>query len=136
RVAGVPVSADEQTLPKLAEGDDARALAVDPMQKFTNPPPRYTAASLIQMLESEGIGRPPTYASSISVIQDRNYDELIQRRFHATDLGEVVTAKLVEAFPTIMDIGYTRDMETQLDKIEEDHLDWIDMLSKFYGPFS
>jgi len=136
RVAGVPVSADEQTLPKLNEGDDARAFAVDPMQKFTSPPPRYTEASLIKMLESEGIGRPSTYASIISVIQDRNYVELNQRRFMATDLGEVVTAKLIEAFPTIMDVGYTRDMETQLDKIEEDHLDWIEMLSRFYGPFS
>ncbi|MFI4893025.1 MAG: type I DNA topoisomerase [Phycisphaerales bacterium JB058] len=136
RVAGVPVSADEQTLPKLAEGDEARAFAVDPMQKFTSPPPRYTEASLIKMLESVGIGRPSTYASIISVIQDRNYVELIQRRFHATDLGEVVTAKLIEAFPKIMDVGYTRDMETELDKIEEDHLDWIEMLSRFYGPFS
>jgi len=136
RVAGMPVSADEQTLPRLAQGDPARAFAIDPAQKFTSPPPRYTEASLIKMLESEGIGRPSTYASIISVIQDRNYVEQVSRRFHATDLGEVVTAKLIEAFPTIMDVGYTRDMEAQLDKIEEDHLDWIDMLSRFYGPFS
>lgn len=136
RVAGVPVSADEQTLPRLSEGDGARAFAIEPEQKFTSPPPRYTEASLIKMLESEGIGRPSTYASIISVIQDRNYVEQNQRRFMATDLGEVVTAKLIEAFPTIMDVGYTRDMEAQLDKVEEDHLDWIDMLTRFYGPFS
>jgi DNA topoisomerase-1 len=72
----------------------------DPQQKFTSPPPRYTEASLIKMLESEGIGRPSTYASIIQVIQDRKYVEQIERRFYATDLGEVVTDKLIEAFPT------------------------------------
>ncbi len=135
KVAGVPVSSDEQTLPAVDEGKDLSAFAVEPVQKFTSPPPRYTEASLIKTLESEGIGRPSTYASIISVIQDRNYVEQLQRRFHATDLGEVVTDKLVEAFPNIMDLGYTRDMESQLDKVEEEHLDWIDMLQKFYGPF-
>ncbi|MGP1273072.1 MAG: type I DNA topoisomerase [Phycisphaerales bacterium] len=136
KVAGVPVSSDEQTLPSaVEEGKDLSAFAVEPVQKFTSPPPRFTEASLIKTLESEGIGRPSTYASIISVIQDRNYVEQVQRRFHATDLGEVVTDKLVEAFPGIMDLGYTRDMESQLDKVEEEHLDWIDMLQKFYGPF-
>ncbi|RNC82660.1 MAG: type I DNA topoisomerase [Phycisphaera sp.] len=136
RVTGVPTSSDEQTLPKLEEGHGANPFAIDPTQKFTSPPPRYTEASLIKTLESEGIGRPSTYASIISVIQDRNYVEQINRRFHATDLGEVVTAKLIEAFPNIMDLGYTRDMESQLDKVEEEHLDWIDMLERFYGPFA
>lgn len=107
----------------------------DPTQKFTSPPPRYSEASLIKMLESEGIGRPSTYASIISVIQDRKYVEQLERRFYATDLGEVVTDKLIEAVPNLMDVGYTRDMEGLLDKIEEDHLDWIQMLTDFYGPF-
>src|SRR6185295_377691 len=80
--------------------------------------------------------RPSTYASIIGVIQDRKYVEQVQRRFYSTDLGEVVTDKLIEAFPQIMDIGYTREMEIQLDKIEEDHLDWVKMLQKFYGPFT
>lgn len=135
KVAGVPLSSDEQTLPAVDEGKELSAFAVEPMQKFTSPPPRFTEASLIKTLESEGIGRPSTYASIISVIQDRNYVEQLQRRFHATDLGEVVTDKLIEAFPGLMDLGYTRDMESQLDKVEEEHLDWIDMLQKFYGPF-
>ncbi|MEM9166297.1 MAG: DNA topoisomerase [Planctomycetota bacterium] len=135
KVAGVPVSSDEQNLPPLEEAKPLSAFSIEPAQKFTSPPPRYTEASLIKTLESEGIGRPSTYASIIGVIQDRKYVEQLQRRFHATDLGEVVTDKLVEAFPNIMDLGYTRDMESQLDKVEDEHLDWIDMLQKFYGPF-
>ncbi len=135
RVTGVPHSADEQTLPALAERQRLAPYAMDVTQKFTSPPPRYSEAGLIKTLESEGIGRPSTYASIIGVIQDRKYVEKLEGRFFATDLGEVVTDKLVEAFPGIMDVGYTREMETQLDKVEEDHLDWIDMLRRFYGPF-
>jgi DNA topoisomerase-1 len=135
RVTGVPHSADEQTLPTLAEKQKLAAYAMTALQKFTSPPARYSEASLIKMLESEGIGRPSTYASIISVIQERNYVEQQERRFYSTDLGEVVTDKLVEAFPEIIDVGYTREMELQLDKVEEDHLDWVDMLRKFYGPF-
>lgn len=135
RVVGVPTASDEQTLPSLGEEQPLYAFAIDPGQKFTSPPPRYTEASLIRELESDGIGRPSTYATIIQVIQDRKYVELIDRRFYATDLGEVVTGKLVEAFPRIMDVGYTRDMEEELDKIEEEHLDWVEMLREFYGPF-
>jgi DNA topoisomerase-1 len=135
KVAGVPTAADQQTLPVLREQQPVAPFGLDPLQKFTSPPPRFTEASLIKTMEAEGIGRPSTYASIISVIQDRKYVELLDRRFHATDLGEVVTDKLIEAFPEIMDIGYTREMESHLDKIEEDHLDWVDMLKRFYGPF-
>jgi DNA topoisomerase I len=135
RVAGVPHSADEQTLPTLSQKQRLAAFAMDVQQKFSSPPARYSEASLIKMLESEGIGRPSTYASIISVIQDRNYVEQQERRFYSTDLGEVVTDKLIEGFPEILDVGYTREMELQLDKVEEDHLDWVDMLRKFYGPF-
>ena len=135
RVAGVPSGGDEIVLPKLDEGQPAHPFHIDPKQKFTSPPPRYTEAGLIKTLESEGIGRPSTYASIIQVIQDRKYVEQVDRRFHATDLGEVVTDKLLEAFPTLMDVGYTREMEAELDKVEEDHLDWIEMLERFYGPF-
>jgi len=136
KVAGVPHSAEEQTLPGLGEGRELRPFGLDASQRFTSPPARYSEASLIKVLESEGIGRPSTYASIIQVIQDRSYVEQVQRRFYATDLGEVVTDKLVEAFPEILDVGYTRDMEKQLDKVEEDHLDWVDMLRRFYGPFT
>jgi len=136
KATGVPQSADEQTLPGLTPEKPVAPFAMDVAQKFTSPPPRYSEASLIKMLESEGIGRPSTYASIISVIQDRNYVEKIDGgRFGATDLGEVVTDKLVEAFPEILNVGYTREMETQLDKVEEDHIDWVEMLRKFYGPF-
>ncbi len=136
KVTGVPPAADTATLPKLAEQQRVHPFAIDAEQKFTSPPARYSEASLIKTLESEGIGRPSTYASIIQVIQDRKYAEQIERRFYATDLGEVVTDKLVEGFPKIMDVGYTRDMEGELDKVEDDHLDWIDMLRRFYGPFS
>src|SRR5690606_30692214 len=105
---------------------------IDPQQRFTSAPSRFTEASLIKTLESEGIGRPSTYASIIQTIQDRKYVENINRSFFATDLGEVVTDKLIEGFPRLMDLGYTRDMEAQLDKIEEEHLDWIEMLEQFY----
>jgi DNA topoisomerase-1 len=135
KVSGVPTASDEQTLPALREQQAMHIFALDVAQKFTSPPARYSEASLIKMLESEGIGRPSTYASIIQTIQDRNYVEQQDRRFFATDLGEVVTDKLVEGFPHIMDVGYTREMESQLDKVEEDHLDWIQMLQKFYGPF-
>ncbi|MBX3358513.1 MAG: type I DNA topoisomerase [Phycisphaeraceae bacterium] len=135
RVAGVPTASDEQTLPSLEQGRTLSPFAIEPRQRFTSPPARYSEASLIKTLESEGIGRPSTYASIISVIQDRKYVEQVDRRFYATDLGEVVTDKLVEAFPRIIDIGYTRDMEGELDKVEEDHIDWVEMLQRFYGPF-
>ncbi|MEN0020638.1 MAG: DNA topoisomerase [Planctomycetota bacterium] len=135
RVSGVPTAGDEANMPKLDEGQSMSPLAFDVQQRFTSPPARYTEASLIKVLESEGIGRPSTYAAIIQTIQDRKYVELLERRMHATDLGEVVTDKLIEAFPRIMDIGYTREMEAELDKVEDENLDWIDMLERFYGPF-
>ena len=135
RVAGIPTASEEQTLPGLQEKQSMGCFGVEPKQKFSSPPPRYSEASLIKMLESEGIGRPSTYADIIQKIQDRNYVEQVERRFHATDLGEVVTDKLVEAFPTILDVKYTRLMEEQLDRVEEDHLDWVEMLHAFYDPF-
>ncbi len=136
RVSGVPTSGDELNLPALKQDQPMHPFDIAAVQKFTSPPPRYTEAGLIKVLESEGIGRPSTYASIISTIQDRKYVELLERRMYATDLGEVVTDKLVEAFPRIMDVGYTREMEAELDKVEEEHLDWIDMLQRFYGPFT
>jgi len=135
RASGVPTS-DEATLPALKEQQPVSPFAAGTEQKFTSPPARYSEASLIKTLESEGIGRPSTYADIIQKIQDRKYVEQMQRRFYATDLGEVVTDKLVEAFPRLMNIGYTRDMERKLDQIEEDHLDWTEMLSGFYARFS
>ena len=122
-------------LPLMAEKQPLAAIQIDPTQNFTSPPPRYTEASLVKKLEAEGIGRPSTYAQIIQVIQNRKYVEKIQNLFHATDLGKVVTEKLIEAFPEILQVGYTRDMEQQLDDVEEKHADWVQMLQHFYGPF-
>jgi len=135
RVAGVPTATDEQTLPQLEEHHALAPFSIDPDQRFSSPPPRYTEASLIKVLESEGIGRPSTYASIISVIQNRRYVEQINRRFYSTDLGEVVTDKLIEAFPEIMEVGYTRELESQLDHIEDEHRSWVAVLNEFYDPF-
>ncbi|MBI3465941.1 MAG: type I DNA topoisomerase [Planctomycetes bacterium] len=133
RVTGV--SSDDQLLPELAEGQPVFPIQLDPTQNFTQPPPRYTEASLVKALEAEGIGRPSTYAAIIQTIQDRKYVEQIDRRFYATLLGQIVTDKLVQGFPRIMDVQFTANMENQLDAIEEQHLDWLKLLRDFYGPF-
>ena len=136
RVMGVPTASDEQTLPDFQDGDEVAPMTVEPEQKFSAPPPRFNEASLVKALESEGIGRPSTYASIIATIQRRNYVEQLERKFHPTDLGEVVTDKLVEAFPRLLDVGYTRDMESELDHVEEGATDWREMLAQFWGPFA
>jgi DNA topoisomerase-1 len=136
RVAGVPTNGDEQVLPEMSDGEAVAPFSIAPEQMFTSPPPRYTEASLVKTLESEGIGRPSTYAQIIQVIQDRKYVEQIERRFYATDLGEVVTDKLIEAFPRLMDLGYTREMEAELDQVADQHIDWRAMLHRFYDRFS
>ena len=122
-------------LPAMKRGDGVSAISIEACQHFTKGPARYTEASLVKTLEKEGIGRPSTYASIISTIQDRKYAEKINGRFHATDIGEVVTDKLDEFFPTVMDISFTRHMERQLDKIEDQHLDWVGVLKDFYSSF-
>ena len=136
KATGVPTASDEQTLPEVEEGHVYAPFQIEPQQRFSSPPPRYSEASLVKALESEGIGRPSTYASIIQVIQNRNYVEQRDRRFYATDLGEVVTDKMIEAFPDLMDVGYTRQMEAELDQIEETHIDWVAMLRRFYSSFS
>ncbi len=136
KVAGVPAAGDEQILPPLEEEQQLWPFAIEPRQRFSSPPPRYTEASLIKKLEAEGIGRPSTYASIIQIIQERKYVEQIERRFWATSLGEVVVDMLRAYFPGIFRVGYTREMEAELDKIEAEHLDWVTMLENFYRPFS
>ncbi len=130
-----PVSSTEQQLPPTQVGQPLAVVDIRPEQHFTKPPARYTEASLVRALEKEGIGRPSTYAPIISTIQERGYVEQRERKFFATDLGEVVTDKLSEYFPRVMDVAFTRHMEGQLDKIEEQHLNWIRVLRDFYGPF-
>ena len=129
------VTATDQQLPAIEKDQPLAVVDLKAEQHFTKPPARYTEASLVRALEKEGIGRPSTYASIISTIQDRRYVEQIDKKFHVTDLGEVVTDKLCEFFPRIMDVAFTRYMEEQLDKIEEQHLDWLGVLKEFYGPF-
>jgi len=129
------ISSNEQQLPPIKVGQKLAVVDIKAEQHFTKPPARYTEASLVKALESEGIGRPSTYAAIISTIQDRGYVEQTNKKFFATDLGEVVTDKLSDYFPKIMDIAFTRYMEEQLDKIEEQHLDWLGVLKDFYSPF-
>ena len=132
KVAGV--SSDDQLLPELKERDAVSPIDLSPTQHFTQPPPRYTEASLVKELEAKGIGRPSTYASIIDVIQKREYVSQTDRRFFATLLGKVVTDKLIEGFPEVMDIGFTADMESKLDEVEDDQRDWVKLLQDFYGP--
>ena len=134
KVMGVPASG-EVVMPALSEGAEVGALEIDPKQQFTSPPARYSEASLVKKLEAEGIGRPSTYAAITKTIQDRSYVELIDRTLHPTARGEIVTDKLVEHFPRIMDYKFTSYMEDELDKIEEAHLDWVHVLGEFYEPF-
>jgi DNA topoisomerase-1 len=129
------ISSNQQQLPQIEENQQVNPIDITAEQHFTKPPARYNEASLVKALEKEGIGRPSTYASIISTIQQRNYVEQMDRKFYATDLGEVVTDKLNEYFPKIMDIAFTRHMEAQLDKIEEHNLEWKSVLEEFYGPF-
>ncbi|HUT45675.1 MAG TPA: type I DNA topoisomerase, partial [Sedimentisphaerales bacterium] len=114
-----PITSNEQELPSMQVGQTLAAVDIKADQHFTKPPARFTEAALVKALEKEGIGRPSTYASIISTIQDRKYVEQKEKKFYATDIGEVVTEKLSEYFPKIMDIAFTRYMEEQLDKIEE-----------------
>ena len=130
-----PITSTEQQLPAMKVGQPLKAVDISADQHFTKPPARYTEASLVKALEKEGVGRPSTYATIISTIQERGYVEQTDKKFFATDLGEIVTEKLSEYFPRIMDIAFTRFMEEQLDKIEEQHLDWVGVLKEFYGPF-
>jgi len=135
RVAGAKDAKELQELPPLEPGAGLELLALEPSQHFTKPPPRYTEASLVRTLEREGIGRPSTYATIISTVQERGYVRQEKRAFHATDLGIVVTDLLLESFPRIMDVQFTSAMEEKLDKIEEEHVDWVAVLEEFYGVF-
>jgi len=126
----------EGVLPDLQKGDALKLLALDPRQHFTQPPPRYTQASLIKELDEKGIGRPSTYAAIISNILDREYVAQDDRRaLAATDLGFLVTDLLVESFPDILNVEFTAGMEDELDKIEEGKEPWTKAMKRFYTPF-
>jgi DNA topoisomerase-1 len=122
-------------LPLVTEGEHLRFKAIRPEQHFTEPPPRYNEATLVKRLESDGVGRPSTYASIISTIQEREYVKKETNRFIPTELGMVVTDLLLESFDDIFDVKYTARMEEELDEIEEGKLDWRQAMGEFYERF-
>ncbi|MFK5985882.1 MAG: type I DNA topoisomerase [Pseudomonadota bacterium] len=122
-------------LPETNKGDNMDMQKLLPSQHFTKPPARFSEASLVKELEKRGIGRPSTYASIISTIQDRGYVSIQNRRFYAEKIGEIVVDRLVESFNDLMTYSFTADMEAQLDKIAEGKNDWKDVLDKFYLDF-
>ncbi len=123
-------------LPAVHEGEQLKFKSIDPLQHFTEPPPRYNEATLVKKLESDGVGRPSTYASIISTIQERGYVKKEGGRFSPTELGMVVTDLLVESFDDIFDIRYTARMEEELDEIEDGKTDWRAAIQEFYDKFS
>jgi DNA topoisomerase I len=127
---------DEQPLPPIEKGEKVPVKSITPSQHFTEPPPRFSEASLVKELERLGIGRPSTYASIISVLVDRRYTELTNKRFFPTELGETVERVMVKQFPDVFNVGFTSEMEGELDKIEDGDLDWEKVLKDFYGPFA
>jgi DNA topoisomerase-1 len=122
-------------LPPLAEGDRLELKALRPEQKFTQPPPRFSEATLVKELEENGIGRPSTYASIIGVLQDREYVNKIEGRFKPTLLGTMITDLLTKSFDDIIDVEYTRNLEDDLDKIEQGKTDYVRTLTGFYRKF-
>ncbi|MBI3761770.1 MAG: type I DNA topoisomerase [Chloroflexi bacterium] len=132
-------TADEEEgrrVPPLNDGDLLDLLRLIPEQHFTQPPPRYTEATLVRALEEDGIGRPSTYAPTLSTIQQRGYVVRVDKRLEPTDTGIVVNDLLVEHFADIVDIGFTARMEEDLDKIAEGEREWVPVLRDFYGPFA
>ena len=126
----------ESNLPALEEGETLTLHGLDPRQHFTQPPPRFTEASLIKVLEELGIGRPSTYASILStIINDRGYVHRERRTLIPTELGMTVTDRLKPFFPEIMDVEFTAQMEDSLDKVEEGEKNWVDTIRAFYVPF-
>ena len=132
---GKPLEA-EQGLPAVEKGEEIPVKSITPSQHFTEPPPRFSEASLVKELERLGIGRPSTYASIVSTLVDRRYAQLEQRRFFPTQLGEQVEKVMVKSFPDVFNVKFTSHMESDLDKIEEGDVNWRKMLGDFYGPFA
>ncbi|MGE4555974.1 MAG: type I DNA topoisomerase [Desulfovibrionaceae bacterium] len=122
-------------LPKLSPNEPLELKKLSKEQKFTLPPPRYTEATLVKELEEKGIGRPSTYATIISTLQDRDYVRMEERRFAPTELGFTVSDQLSEHFPELMDVGFTASMESSLDKVADGEQDWVELLKMFTQSF-
>ncbi len=127
---------DEKMLPSMEKGDEVHLKAIRADQHFTEPPPRYTEATLVRALEEYGIGRPSTYASIISTLQNREYVEMDRRRFFPTDIGRVVNRFLTNHFPNYIDYDFTAHMEDDLDAVSRGEKDWIPVMDSFWKPFS
>ena len=127
---------DDGALPVLEKGEELKLAKLEESQHFTEPPARYTEASLIKAMEEEGIGRPSTYAPTITTILSRNYISRKGKALHPTELGTVITDLMVEYFKDIVDIEFTANMEEKLDAVEEGTIDWVKVVSDFYGPFA
>jgi len=133
RVYGDPDK--ERVLPPVVEGEGVALSELRPEQKFTQPPPRYSEATLIKRLETNGIGRPSTYATIVSVLFDRKYVERKEGRLFPTELGTIVYDVLVPRFANVFELGFTREMERELDQVEEGSEEWKTVIGRFYGPF-
>ncbi|MEP1596297.1 MAG: type I DNA topoisomerase, partial [Halieaceae bacterium] len=127
---------DDDVLPDMKEGETLDLKSLEPAQHFTKPTARYGEASLVRELEKRGIGRPSTYASIISTIQDRGYVRLENKRFYAEKMGDIVTERLQKSFSELLDYGFTASMEEHLDEVAQGQLDWRALLDDFYGEFS
>src|SRR5206468_3188786 len=127
---------NDKALPPLNEGDVLQLINLDTKQNFTQPPPRYTEATLVKALEENGIGRPSTYGQILTTIQARDYTYKHEGKFHPTELGMVVTRLLKKSFGDIIDETYTARLEEELDEIEEGKLEWTDALREFTGKFN
>ncbi len=125
----------EGQLPKLEKEMALKLAEIAPIQHFTEPPPRYTDATLVKALEAEGIGRPSTYAPTLSTIQDRGYVEKLEKKYHPTEIGFIVNDLLVENFPDIVDIKFTSHIEEEFDDVAEGKIKWTEVCREFYGPF-
>jgi DNA topoisomerase-1 len=141
KVYGETIDEDEEQeenslIPPLKEGERLRLMDLTPKQHFTQPPPRYTEASLVKELEAKQIGRPSTYAQIISTLRMRKYVSIKRGRFYPSELGTAVNRILVTAFPDLFNVEFTARMEDALDRIETGELDWVGTLSAFYVPFS
>ena len=126
---------DEKMLPPLKEGELVELLAIRPEQHFTEPPPRFNEATLVKALEEHGIGRPSTYASIISTLQDREYVEQDKKRFRPTDVGRIVNKFLTNYFTRYVDYGFTASLEDELDAVSRGEEEWVPLLQKFWRPF-
>jgi DNA topoisomerase-1 len=127
--------AEAQDLPQLKKGDKLRLRRMEKKQHFTEPPPRYTEATLVKALEEKGIGRPSTYAAIVSTILTRDYVRRDKGRLVPTDLGSTVVKLLVKTFPDIFEVGFTAQMEDELDRVEEGDYEWTHVVREFYDPF-